>query len=240
MKKVTVCERWEMEVEEPEEGEPAWFLHWALAAPKQAGIHLVASLEAYSRVSLVYPEIGSAMEYFGGMGAQALMIEDLFEPEIHTVFDFSPPAVLHLQKTLPPYVMVRGRDSYDPANFTPAELVGLDFGDLTVWKTREGDPRRALMDRVFASKPKAVVLTDIAARYLHLHRERYETILGEGTCGTYADYLEGLVERLEDLYGYRLLAGFSHTWSTVMAFIPQGVAVGDGIRPTPHNIVGLK
>lgn len=237
---LTICERWTQYVEPPTE---KWFLDYVVRSPRDAGIHLTAGWHAYKAVADLGVEVRSAMEYFGGMGAQTLMIQELFQPADHMVYDFSDEAVAHIKSQLGGVVgvMVRQADSYAPDSFLTSDLVGLDFGDLTVWKTREGEKHRGLLDRVFAGQPKAVVLTDVACRYLHLHRERYESFLGEGTCESYETYLESFADHLELLYGYTMVAGFWHRWSTVMALVPLDDHPFRGsFVPTPASPVGLE
>lgn len=222
-----------------------WFLDWALRSPKQAGIHLTASWHAIQSLNRVYSngEIESCTEYFGGIGAQALMIELGLETSLscHWVGEFNPEAVAHLEEVLEPYdISVAYQDAYRPSSFLSADLAVLDFGDLTVWKTREGEKHRALLDRVFGSEPSAILLTDIACRYLHLHRSRYETLLGEGTCGSYETYLYAFLRRIQGLYGYTLTAGYMHSWSTVLALVPEGNAPVGILRETPAGPVGLE
>lgn len=226
----TICERWDIELPDPTPGEP-WFLDWALRSPKQAGIHLTAGLLAYR--SLAPIKVKSAREYFGGIGAQALMIDEIWQPNNHTVLDYSASAVKHLDSLR---LNAYQADSYLPENTARADLVGLDFGDLTIWKMVEG-PRADLLDRVFLLEPKAVVLTDVAGPYLHLHRERYETVLGKGTCVDYPSYLEALARYIDERWGYALVAGFYHRWSTVMSLTPG--AEHGSFKPTPSSPVGL-
>lgn len=236
---LTICEKWTQYVEPPTE---KWFLDYVVRSPRDAGIHLTAGLNAYLTVASLYPlgSMATAVEYFGGMGAQSMMIQEIFFPHTHRVLDYSQEAVDHIQKQVEGPSLIRQADSYDPVNTYRADLVGLDFGDLTVWKTRDGEQHRGLLDRVFAGEPKGVVLTDIACRYLHLHRSRYESLLGAGTCATYETYLEALSDRLEALYGYVMAGGFHHRWSTVMALVPAGVAPRREFVPTPGSPVGLE
>lgn len=231
---LTVCEKWTMYTNEPTE---EWFLDYVVRSHRDAGIHLTAGWHAYQALGEL--PINSALEYFGGMGAQSLMIQELFWPGRHTVFDNSEEAIKHIRENVEGCTDTRQADSYDSGNYHAADLVGLDFGDLTVWRTREGEKHRDLLDRTFLmTHPKAVVLTDVACRYLHLHRERYETLLGAGTCASYPSYLEALADRLEELYGYVMVGGFYHRWSTVMALVPDGERVP--FVPTPETPVGLK
>lgn len=231
-----ILEKWSMYVRPPKE--KGWFLDYVVRSPRQSGVHLTAGWHAYKAVSDLGIQIDSAVEYFGGIGAQSLMIQDLFKPSSHLSLEYSEEALRHMQTHSPLEVDTRMADSYDPGNYTAADLVGLDFGDLTVWKTREGEKHRALLDRVFAGEPQAVVLTDVACRFMHLHRERYEALLGPESCATYPRYLEALADRLEGLYGYVVVGGYWDRWSTVMALVPDGERAP--FVPTPSSPLGLE
>lgn len=240
-----IVEKFTMTLEGPAPDRDSWFLDYVLRDPKHAGIHLTAGWLALNSLKSVYTgadDISSAWESFGGMGAQALMVQRLFniKPGHHFVGEYSTDAVNHLRRVLPSDVVVEERDAY--GGTTPvADLVVLDFGDLTVWKTRDGEAHRALLDRVFSQDPKAVVFTDIACRYLHLHRDRYESLLGEKTCVGYASYLRALLTRFEVLYGYTLVEGYWDRWSAVMALVPSEVAPGRGsLQETPPSPTGLE
>ena len=223
----------------------SWFLDYVLRSPRQAGIHLTAG---WLCLQELHAEMGpdaflTCREYFGGMGAQALMVEHLFAPALrdHYVQEYSDEAVAHLQTVKPGRLIVSKADAYDPRSSAPADLVMLDFGDLTAWKTREGEPHHDLLERVFLMEPKAVVFTDIAARYLHLHRERYEGLLGANTCGSYETYLDALLRRIQRLFGYSLLVGYHDRWSTVMALVPSGEWHPlPQLHPTPTEPPGLE
>lgn len=233
---LTICEKWTQYVQPPKE---KWFLDYVVRSPADAGVHLTAGWCCYRLIKDAGIEVNSAVEFFGGIGAQSLMIQEMFAPRSHVVLDYSHEAVKHIKSQVPQVYAHQG-DSYDPMWQHRADLVGLDFGDLTVWKTREGEPHRGLLDRVFEEEPKAVVLTDIACRYLHLHRERYETLLGAGSCATYETYLDALAKYLRRLYGYVVMKGFWHRWSTVMVLVPKNYALPGGFVATPESPVGLK
>jgi hypothetical protein len=237
-----IVERFTMTVDAPPPGRDAWFLDYVLRSPQSAGRHLTAGWLALNRVQELYPDVASAEEWFGGMGAQGLMVQDLFpiRPGAHYVGEFDRDAVRHLHRVMPDGVNVGFRDAYVPAPAPRVDLHVLDFGDLTAWKTREGERHHDLLDRVFAAHPRAVVLTDIACRYLHLHRERYETLLGPGTCGSYEDYLYALADRIEGLWDYSLADGWMDRWSTVMVLVPKSENVLGIFQPTPDSPVGLE
>lgn len=239
-----IVEKFTMTINAPPPGRDEWFLDYVLRDPKNAGVHLTAGWLALNSLKEIYrgDEIESAWECFGGMGAQSLMVQRLFNlgPGAHFIGEYSMDAVEHLKRVLPYDTVVKHQDAYD-GTVPVADLVVLDFGDLTVWKTREGEPHRDLLDRVFSKEPKAVVFTDIACRYLHLHRSRYETLLGDDTCDGYASYLRAFLSRLEALYGYSLVEGYWDRWSTVMALVPSEMMDHRGsLQETPEKPVGLE
>lgn len=237
-----ICERWPMQLDPPVDGDE-WFLDWVLRSPAGASQHVTAGWHAYAAVADTFgSEIYTAREWFGGVGAHSLIIQGLVQPEQHLVSDYSPAAVKHLQQLLAPMEGASAvqLDAYQDLGHRRYDLVGLDFGDNTVWGTRDGEQHRGLLDRVFQSGPTAVVMTDIACRYLHLHRTRYESLLGAGTCATYATYLEALVGRLELLYGYSLLAGYWDRWSAVFVMVPSGMCDIGRFVETPASPVGIQ
>lgn len=225
-----------------EQTDPKSFLHWALKETKAVSGHLTRSWHALDAIRKRYPngEIQTAMEYFGGMGAHSLMVEEMFTPSHHWVNDFSAEAVAHLRANLPSSIDVNEGDAYKKATFRQSDLVVFDCGDLTIWKIRENELPRIALDRIFEARPKAVMITDIAAPYLHLQVQRYETILGEGTCKTYEGYLNALLDHFEREYGYVLLEGYWHRWSAVMSLVPKEVETRGQLLPTPESPVGLQ
>lgn len=247
---LSICERWLVPAPAVRAGRAPWFYDWARTRTAEVSAHLTAGYCAYRSLGLVYEpgEIVTAREYFGGLGAQSLMIQERFTPEEHTVLDLSPDAVHHLSDLLLTYfrhrpVRVHQADSYDPGTYRPADLVGLDFGDLTAWRLRPGEAQRTLLDRVIAGKPKAVVLTDVAGPRLHLHRERYSQVLHTQPerIRSYAAYLEGLTDWMRAHYGYHPVRGYYHRWSAVIAFVPEPRATDSGLlQPVPDRPVGLE
>ena len=228
--------------------EDPWYLDWVLKHPNNISRSITAGWHAYRSLTDVYApdEIASAIEYFGGVGAQSLIIQDLFAPTQHVVADYAAGSVEHMKAVLPEPIWVVQGDAYaDDALAPNADLIGLDFGDLTAWRTNDGKKHRRLLDKVFACQPKGVVLTDIAGPRLGLQRDRYETLLGEGTCSSYETYLDAFVRRLEGLYNYRLQAGYYYRSVAKMAFVPAGREVRidpalPPIYPIPDSPVGLE
>jgi hypothetical protein len=240
LNRAAICERWDMPLAE-QNGSSRWFVDWVRRDARQASAHVTAGYCAYRALSLAYApgELRTAEEFFGGLGCQSLIIGDLWQPERHTVHEQHPAAVEHLRALLP-RADVRHSDSYtvEPGG---ADLVGLDFGDLTAWRLREGQPHRLLLDAVFARKPKAVVLTDIAGPRLHLHRERYGAVLGAASLPGYRTYLEALVRWFQTTYDYALVRGYWQKWSTVLALVPAENFIGLGsLEPVPDRPRGIE
>lgn len=237
---LTICERWKMSVPSEAWG---WFLDWALREPNQVSRHLTAGFRAYGSLQLVYGpgELRSVREYFGGLGAQALMIQDGIRPDEHHVYDFSLDAVAHLRTALADRPVETYRaDSYtlEPRS---GDLFGLDFGDLTAWRLRPGEKHRELLDQVMAVRPKAVVLTDVAGPRLHLHRERYGVVLGvrPERLTDYRAYLVYLADWLRDTYGYIPVRCYWHRWSAVMSLVPGHQWTESWLHSVPDSPKGL-
>jgi len=246
--KATILNEFEMGLVEPQDTDETWFLDWVLRSPKHAGDHLACSYKTFGAIASFYEEeillgnITSVKEYFGGMGAHALFAQELFQPTDHAVTDYSAAAVEHLQRVLPGNVRVWQADAYDSETPWMADIAILDFGDLTVFKAQQDQPRGKLLDTVFGMHPNAVTITDIAARYLHLQKRSYEPLLGEGCCESYEEYLERFSRLLEDRYGYVMLQANYTRWSTVMAFVPQDTGAAHGefhkyVSPLPALVI---
>lgn len=221
---LTVCERWRLTTADLGDRAQPWFLDWVRREPEQVSRHLTAGFMAYGALQQLYGHtLETAREYFGGIGAQTMMIQELLRPQFHSVIDISPDAALMLGTGLrEPGLWSARADAYAPESYAEAELVGLDFGDLTAWRLRPGQKQRELLDRVMSRPPKAVVLTDIAGPRLHLHRERYAQVLGvpPDRLTRYDVYLACLSDWIRAHYEYALLAGYWHRWSAVGAFVP--------------------
>lgn len=237
-----IAEQFTMNLEESPPGAEPWYIDWAIKNPKRISDSVTVGWYAYQSLLSVYEpeEIRTCWEPFGGIGAQSLIIRHLF-PDLtdHWVGEYTQPAVDHLRRALPKGVRVAKADAYATPPI-PADLVGLDFGDLTCWKTREGQQHRAFLDAVFANRPKAVVLTDVAGPRLGLHRTRYEALLGSGTCATYASYLPALADLLEETFGYTVVAGFYHHGAGKMALVPSDAGDRGIFVPVPPSPVGLE
>lgn len=236
--------QWDMELPQKDDiNSDPWFLDWVLRSPVQAGKHLACGFRAFESLLDIYKatDLQSAWEPFGGIGAQALMAEYHFDVKHdHLVADNNLQAVEHLRRILPIHINVEHADAYY-ADTYEADLAVLDFGDLTAWKAQPDKPHGQLLSSVFGMGPRAVLITDIAARYLHLQKKSYEPILGKGSCDSYESYLAAFSQHIQERYGWGMHEAHYTHWSAVMSFVPEEElkAVGSGrVYKLPTNYPG--
>lgn len=212
---IRIFERWEMATPVAKHNE--WFADWALRKPNEVSRHLTMGYHALQTIK--HLEIESVHESFGGLGAQALMAEDLWPTAQHTVRDFSHSAFKYMVENLPMrrgLILLEG-SSYDPNGFVTADLQIADVGDLTAARMNL-EPYKPWLDHTFGSGAKAVVLTDIAGRLLHLHRGTYAKALGVERITDYTSYLFALGEMVRRRYGYFPSKTYYHHWSSITVF----------------------
>lgn len=188
--------------------------------------HVTNSWLAMSSLLSCYgPEdINSSMEVLPRDDTQALMVEELFDPLVHVV---------------PEIVEPTRADPYPPP-YRPlpkANLVLLDWLNFTAAQIHTTDGfRRTLLDAIFRTRPKAVVLSEGFGPDLFIPRNvaAYERWFHPGAVRTYPSYLTALTGLLQDLYGYRLCRGYwSHDAFAVLALVPADLAVPGTLHKTP-------
>lgn len=235
--KTLVCERWPLDLGQAGAADEPWYLDWVLREPSEASRHVTAGWAACKAVADVVDEIDTVHEPFGGVGAYAVIVQGLFSPMVHTVAELSDVAVRHLATI--PGVTAQQADAFVDLGFGPRDLYVSDSPNFTAWQTRDGRGYRRLFDTMFGHEPKAVVFNDLAKARMHLHRQRYESMLGDGACASYEAYLHALLARLQVLYGYTLLAGYVGQKSAVMALVPEDTAPVGRLERNPTSPVGL-
>lgn len=238
-----IVERFHIKVKLPiKEREEKWFLDYAFNSPREIGRHVSASWLVLQRLLEEYgPDaFPHVQEFFGGIGAQAAMVDSLFNPVgWHRIQEFNQEAVYHLQK-MEIGDEILHTDSYAAEILPGLNLAMMDFGNLTAWRLREGEVIRQLLDRVFAAPQlKAVVLTDIACAYLNMNYPKYEEVLGEGNSRDYPTYLRKVADFIAAQYGYNLLICYHSRKSAVMAFVERDVERPQ-ILHVPDRPIGLK
>lgn len=238
-RQAVVCERWVIPLDWDPDGPghgDRWFGDWVLARTAGNSLHVTASWAAAQKLAGQVPRGATVMEYFGGLGCQALILRHLFQPGAHWVGELHPAGYEHLRRLfrLTP-VQVARADAY-AIRPVPAELVALDFGDMTAHKA--ATTRRAWLGAVLAAARRGVLMTDSGGVKLHLHRARYEHDLG-GPCSTYPEYLASLDAWLRREFGWRVLAGYYQSWTAVLALAPGPDGPPATLVPPPPRPVGL-
>jgi hypothetical protein len=167
------------------------------------------------------------------------MLEEIFPTARHTVRDFSLSAVRYMAENLPlrEGLEILSGSTYEPNNFVTADVQVADVGDLTATRWNLA-PYRSWLDHTFTSGAKAVVITDIAGRLLHLHRATYSGAL-ESPVETYEEYLEALEDMVFRRYGYKAVTTFYHRWSAITVFFLDPLWSIAPI-PCPATPIGLE
>lgn len=235
---IRILEKWDMETPVAQRNE--WFGDWLNRRPNEVSRHITMGWHALQELRSLQ-DVQSVHESFGGIGAQALIAEELWPTARHTVRDYSSSAVRYMVENLP---MRKGLhvfpgSSYDPDLFVTADVQLADVGDLTATRMNQF-PYRAWLDHTFGSGAKAVVLTDIAGRLLHLHRETYSRDLGVQV-ETYEQYLGALGHFVLRRYGYAPTKTFYHRWSSITVFRPRpDYQVVHYLTECPATPIGLE
>lgn len=235
---IRICEKWEMQTPVAKHNE--WFGDWLNRRPNEVSRHITMGYHALQELRQLQG-VTSVHESFGGIGAQALIAEELWPTSLHTIYDFSESAVKYMIENLPlrELLGICPVNSYDPNNFVTADVQIADVGDLTATRMNL-EPYRTWLDFTFGSGAKAVVLTDIAGRLLHLHRETYSVAL-ESPIWSYSDYLYALGQLIHQRYGYVATRTFYHHWSSITVFVPwTEYFEGHDLVPCPATPIGLE
>ena len=188
---MVVCERWTVPLDTRRGASGRWFGDWVLARTPGNSAHVTASWAAAHVLRPHLPPSGCTVrEYFGGLGCQALIFRHLYAPSAHRISELHPAGYKHLARLFAGEpVQVTQADAYAGLPAGHADLVALDFGDMTARKA--AGPRRAWLTAALRTARHAVMMTDSGGTKLHLHRARYEADLG-GPCGTYREYLASM------------------------------------------------
>jgi len=205
------------------------FLYWVKEHFPAVQVHGAGQLYVYKalkRYIEIYPQsIDRVYEYFGGSGIGSSIIQGLFRPVYHAVYDIDPLCVEHLRRQkFSCKLHIRQADAkvamledmHDPA--IAPDLVAWDSGNSTALYMGQWQEQ---LDGVFAQHPKAVQMTDISLARLHLQRKRYSEILGRDFKNG-PEYLLALADWVYERYQYRPLA-MAYREFACMMYVPTTV-----------------
>ena len=236
--KLLVCDRWDLDVEALSTA--GWFLDWVVRSTTQASGHISRSWEVMWDLVESYglnPYI--VAEYFGGIGCHGLMVRELFPQAHRYMWEVSEEAFVHLKKTFPELELDKAIRHDDVYRVGPieAEFQLCDFGDLTAFKMANGKHSKFL-DGVFGFKPEAVMLTDTAGHFLHLHHDHYEKALEAGfEYNNYESYLQAVGQYVTRRWGYYPAMTAYSRWSAVTSYVPTpAVHIIQTMKDEPRGI----
>jgi hypothetical protein len=192
-----VCGRWPLTLSEGKGGHFS-YLHTASSKNAACFLHLVAGL----------PTGMSIVEYFGGVGQFATIIQNVLRPSGHWIFDLDDDCVAQL-KTLDGPIVTQG-DAHVTMGVVPADLVVLDFPVYTV-RVHDSWP----MDRVFSDWPRYVIHSDTALRRIGLHRKLYSDTF-KTPIWNQQDYMGAYSQFMWDRHGYSVTRVAYHLYSYVL------------------------
>lgn len=146
---------------------------------------------------------GSVREYFGGAGVVSAIIRGALAPAQHVASDRDSRCVAQLRGLLGEENAWE-EDAREALILTerPVDLAVLDFPNFTA--LHEGGTRwGAGLAALFRTQPGAVVVTDTARSYLHVHKKTYEEFL-KAPIAEASDYTRAFSNYLLVKYGYAI------------------------------------
>jgi hypothetical protein len=198
-----ICERWTLQSDAPQ---------WPSSE------HLTNSWLALCSLLSVYgpDDITTVHELHPGVGAQELMVRELFDPILHVPGDAdlvtvdAPHATAWLTRPQHPYrALLDHVFWHDPKAVVVTDTAGKHF---------------------LHDAPNGPF------------RQQFASIMGPESASNYLAYLQALVARHERLYGYVLVRGYFAPHSAVLALVPGELKerVPGRLHPTPAHPVGLE
>lgn len=239
--RLRICERFSLAV--PSDlSTSGWFLEWVVREPQRMSYHLSEGYAAISSISSL--KVNRVLECFGGIGAQAQMVQDTFHPDQHVILENSKPALAFLASRFKAVdgIKVKEMDAFSPE--VPTLLPGLN-PDLIVWDC--GDFTAAKFSgahgfslyQFFRMRPKALVLTDICGVKALTPAHRVGQGLRLGPYRTQEEYLTALSRLMFEEFGYAARSIFYSPFTAVLPFEPLPKFVEPALVKNENNPKGL-
>jgi len=128
--------------------------------------------KAALRIDVNVNDIKTIFEYFGGIGLQATINKNLFNPISHNLSDINEECVLNLNKQ--GFNCEQG-DSYKIIGNHSCDLLVADFNNFTLLKSSRNPE---LLKKLYSTGSRFIILTDSAISKFHLNKKCYEKVLG--------------------------------------------------------------
>jgi hypothetical protein len=137
-------------------------------------MHIIRDLPTGKRV----------VEYFGGVGIFATIVQECLKPSAHVIYDLDPDCARQLAWAFAGRAAVAQGDACEFMGQTDADIVVLDFPTSNVRFFERDWPIKRLMKR----KPRYLIWSDTALRRIGWHRHLYTEFHGQPVV-TYDDYI---------------------------------------------------
>lgn len=208
VKTALLCEKWEIPLKEGEEG---FFAHTNISELSRRAI-------CFEWLLTGVPEGKTITEYFGGIGLQSVIIQNVIKPAIHVINEINEECVSQLEMVFKdtPGVSVGLRDAKEVLALNNTDIAILDFPDMT---GKHYEEWHLQLQDLFDTKPRLVEITDVGNRYLHLHKNLYSSILGQ-EIETIEDYIRAISGYFYQKYGYSVIKAAYKSGTSYMFLAP--------------------
>ena len=159
----------------------------------------------------------TVVEYFGGLGIAASLLRGVYNPTVHPVYE--------LDSNLCGHLISNGFDAICVDSFKKIvtdgayDLADVDF-DIATALSMSRSPVSEFLDCLFKAGHRQIIITDAAISKLHLHKERYGTLLGGGIVKL-EDYLNLLSHYFYRIGGYSISHCEYHAGACYLLCLPR-------------------
>jgi hypothetical protein len=192
------------------------FMHWALNKPAFAQGHAARQLHIFNRLKhLDVKPIKMVQEFFGGVGMGTGIVQKLFQPESHIVYEVAEECLAHLRKqSFSDALDVRhGEAEETMLRASHADLFIVDMPSFNPLKLSGWMPQ---LDHLFGLRPTAISLNDTSFWSWGLHKERFGKALNKPAFRTVEDYVMAYSEYMFERYGYIVLTCSIHVGASFL------------------------
>ena len=192
------------------------FMYWALNKPAFAQGHATRQLHIFNTLKYLYVKpIKTVEEFFGGVGMGTGIVQKLFQPQSHVVYEVAEECLGHLRKqSFSDALDVRyGLAEETMLQSSRADLFIVDMPSLNPLKLAEWMPQ---LDHIFGLWPTAVYLNDTSFWSWRLHKERFGEALNQPALETVEDYVMAYSEFMFKRYGYIVWACSIHVGASFL------------------------
>lgn len=184
------------------------FLYWVLERPAFAQAHAARQLFVFKQLKQ-HRTIKTVKEFFGGAGLGTGIVQKLFDPGEHEVYEIAEECIEHLKnQAFSKNLIVKYGDAKE--TLLNASYADLFFCDFPLFNPMHLLPWDAQIDNLFKHRPQAIYLNDTSFWSRHLHEARYGAALGTSPLKSDDEYIRAYSQMIHERYGYSVLAVAIH------------------------------